>query len=73
MNNKRLDTILGYNMKKFNPNNNKFTYEAIMAAMKQAVNETEKDKHLNMQYYMEYCQANGYVTPKEWLENHKHF
>lgn len=27
----------------------------------------------NMQYYMEYCQSNGYVTPKDWLEKHKHF
>jgi hypothetical protein len=27
----------------------------------------------NMQYYMEYCQRNGYVTPKEWIEKHKHF
>lgn len=29
--------------------------------------------HSNMQYYMEYCQANGYVTPMEWIEKHKHF
>lgn len=27
----------------------------------------------NMQYYMEYCQANGYITPEEWLETKKHF
>lgn len=27
----------------------------------------------NMQYYMEYCQANGYITPQEWLNNHKHY
>lgn len=27
----------------------------------------------DMQYYMEYCQKNGYVTPKEWITNHKHF
>tara|TARA_R110002012_G_scaffold319726_2_gene541152 strand:- start:661 stop:858 length:198 start_codon:yes stop_codon:yes gene_type:complete len=27
----------------------------------------------DMQYYMEYCQRNGYVTPKEWIEKHKHF
>jgi len=26
-----------------------------------------------MQYYMEYCGLNGYVTPREWIENHKHF
>lgn len=27
----------------------------------------------NMQFYMEYCQKNGYVTPMDWIENHKHF
>lgn len=26
-----------------------------------------------MQYYMEYCGLNGYVTPREWIEKHKHF
>lgn len=34
---------------------------------------TEQEMHLNMQYYMEYCQANGYVTPMDWISNHKHF
>lgn len=28
---------------------------------------------LNMQYYAEYCEENGYITPMNWLENHKHF
>ena len=27
----------------------------------------------NMQYYMEYCQMKGYVTPQNWIEKHKHF
>lgn len=27
----------------------------------------------NMQYYMEYCQANGYVTPQDWLNKIKHY
>lgn len=27
----------------------------------------------NMQYYMEYCVSNGYVTPQEWLKNFKHY
>ena len=26
-----------------------------------------------MQYYMEYCGLKGYVTPREWIENHKPF
>lgn len=29
--------------------------------------------HLNMQYYMEFCERHGYVTPKDWIEKHKHF
>lgn len=34
--------------------------------------EKEKEQQcLNMQYYMEYCQRNGYVTPDEWLKNYK--
>jgi len=32
-----------------------------------------KDMYSNMQYYMEYCEKNGYVTPMDWLENYKHF
>jgi hypothetical protein len=32
-----------------------------------------REMHLNMQYYMEYCQILGYVTPQEWIEKHKHF
>jgi len=34
---------------------------------------TEKEMHENMQYYMEYCQIKGYVTPMDWLEKYKHF
>ena len=32
-----------------------------------------EEMFLNMQYYMEYCEANGYVTPQKWLQDHKHF
>lgn len=35
--------------------------------------EATKEMYLNMQYYMEYCQMKGYVTPQEWIEKHKHF
>lgn len=31
----------------------------------------DEEMHLNMQLYMEHCLNNGYVTPKEWLTNHK--
>ena len=34
---------------------------------------TLDDMYLNMQYYMEYCQLNGYVTPQKWLSELKHF
>ena len=34
---------------------------------------TESSMMDNMQYYMEYCQREGYVSPKEWIEKHKHF
>jgi len=27
----------------------------------------------NMQYYMEHCQQEGYITPQDWLEKEKHF
>jgi len=38
-------------------------------------NEASINKKIceNMQYYMEYCEANGYVTPMEYLTEHKHF
>lgn len=31
------------------------------------------EQYLNMQYYMEYCQMKGYVTPQDWLKKYKHF
>ena len=54
-------------------------WDSIVEAIDTVVNEvekppiTERDMHLNMQYYMEYCQMKGYVTPMEWIEKHKHF
>jgi len=45
--------------------------EESYAALKVA--EATKEMYLNMQYYMEYCQMKGYVTPQEWIEKHKHF
>ncbi len=35
--------------------------------------DLKDELYSNMQYYMEYCQRDGYITPKEWLENKKHF
>ena len=34
-------------------------------------NETEL--YECMQYYMEYVQKNGYITPQDWYTDHKHF
>ena len=34
---------------------------------------TDRTMYLNMQYYMEYCSQNDYVTPQDWIEKHKHF
>ena len=33
----------------------------------------QKEMFENMQYYMEYCEMNEYVTPQEWIEKYKHF
>lgn len=35
--------------------------------------DSDEEMHLNMQLYMEYCLYNDYITPKEWLDNHKTF
>lgn len=32
-----------------------------------------KNQFENMQYYLEYCLNNEYVTPQVWIEIHKHF
>ena len=41
--------------------------------MEKIIKLFEDEEHLNMQYYMEYCERNGYVTPQDWIENYKHF
>lgn len=46
---------------------------AIEQAQKEAHNQAKREMFLNMQYYMEYCLSNKYVTPQEWIEKHKHF
>lgn len=28
---------------------------------------------VDMQYYMEYCKSNKYVTPMDWINNYKHY
>ena len=45
----------------------------IEQAQKEAYNQAKREMFLNMQYYMEYCLSNKYVTPQEWIEKHKHF
>lgn len=34
---------------------------------------TKSEMFQNMQYYMEYCQENDYVTPQKCIEKYKHF
>jgi hypothetical protein len=34
---------------------------------------TPTEMYENMQYYMEYCQQKGYITPQEWVDKYKHF
>lgn len=34
---------------------------------------SEHEMYLNMQYYMEYVQANDYITPEIWIKTRKHF
>ena len=34
---------------------------------------TSEEMYMNMQYYMEYCQNNEYITPQYWEENLKTF
>ena len=34
---------------------------------------TDENMYLNMQYYYEYCLTNPYITPQDWIKNHKHF
>lgn len=40
---------------------------------REKVNYTKEEMYSNMQYYMEYVNANKYVSPQEWLEKYKHF
>lgn len=53
------------------------TYESLAdqyIASHPSEKETENLKmYENMQYYMEYCEQIGYVTPQDWIEKHKHF
>lgn len=54
------------------PNSVKEAIDTVVSALEKPT-ITERDMHINMQYYMEYCQMKGYVTPMEWIEKHKHF
>ena len=33
----------------------------------------KESKENDMQYYYEYCNKNGYVTPNKWLKELKHY
>lgn len=52
----------------------KETFALSFANEKQKTEEKKQYDHFcDMQYYMEYCQKNGYVTPQDWMTNHKHY
>lgn len=53
--------------------NNPEKYKDFRAGQDSAIELLEHEMHLNMQYYMEYCQKNDYITPQDWIKNHKHF
>lgn len=41
--------------------------------MEEKIELSKYDLYCYLQYYMEYCERNGYVTPQDWIEKHKHF
>jgi len=48
-------------------------YESELLFVKLGIEHQKEESLSDMQYYMEYCQANGYVTPQEWISTHKHY
>jgi len=48
-------------------------YKAFRDGQDNAIKLMQEEMCLNMQYYYEYIGMNCYVTPQDWLENHKHF
>ena len=50
------------------------TYQKGLALQEfEKIQKDQREMFLNMQYYYEYCEMKGYVTPQEWIEKHKHF
>jgi|ERR1035437_882263 hypothetical protein len=44
-----------------------------IAIIEEKNNWTREEYLTDLQYYMEYCQRNGYVTPMDWLSKYKHY
>lgn len=53
--------------------NNPEKYKAFRNGQDNAIETIKGEMYLNMQYYYEYVRVNEYVTPQDWIENHKHF
>jgi len=52
---------------KVNPKDNTITIRKIK-------DNWDREEHCtDMQYYMEYCESNGYITPMDWLDKYKHY
>lgn len=59
------DLIMSYKLKV--DKNNEITIHKVKDSW-------NREEHCtDMQYYMEYVQANGYVTPMDWLDKFKHY
>ena len=50
-----------------------YTETATCSKSVYGVEDEKEEMFINMQYYMEYCQIHGYVTPQEWIKKQKHF
>ena len=53
--------------------NGKIVYHTVTPEPKTQPLYKEEEMLDNMQYYMEYCQREGYISPKDWLTKKKHF
>ena len=41
----------------------------MFADLDQLLQAEREAMFLNMQYYMEFCLTNGYITPQDWITN----
>ena len=61
------------NTDKINEVAEQFEFTNGIYGFKEGVKWQQEISYFDMQYYMEYCIRNGYITPQEWILNHKHY